>query len=276
MFSVGLLYSSRDFLRLNSEAGMSPEVFRKYFNSFKYSTAERILEVSLKCGWSKLTQEGNLHITERGKEISGQDYKSALFCQLEDLIINYNPSWGSILPKGRTEAKNFLPTEVLQCFKEAGLMDELNDNIIGFWDRLSLAYRNFTQKRMTEIGRTGERLSFNFELERTGKLPIWQAIESNLSGFDILSICESNNTQKLQIEVKSSTANFEYAKLHISKHEWNTAKASRNYLFHLWTINNDSKLYIVTVEKMSEHVPIDFGLGEWESVEIPFRVCIQS
>ena len=272
MFSVGLLYSCRDFLSLNAEIGMTPEAFKRYFISFKYSTAEQILEVSFKCGWAKVTQEGNMKLTERGKIISQQDYQSALIYQLEDMILNYSPQWASILTKGRTEAKCFLPLDACQCFKEAGLFGEISDTIIEFWDRLALAYRNYANKKMLEIGRAGERLSFEYELNRTGKTPLWQSIKSNISGFDLLSVLDSNSDQKLQIEVKASSSGPEYAKIHISKHEWNTATSSLHFVFHLWNLGNTPTLKTVSVDKMSNHIPFNNGDGEWESVEIPVNV----
>ncbi len=276
MFAVGLLYSSQDFLRLNTLAGMTPDEFQNYFKTFKYSKSEKILQVSFKCGWAKVTPSGTMEITERGLEISKSDYKSGLLLQLEDLILNFNPSWGALLTKGRTEAKNFLPDEVNQCFKECGLFGELNDDLIKFWDKLSLAYRNYTHKRMTEIGRMGEKLSFDHELKRTGSTPKWQSVESNLSGFDILSIIDDGNQQKLKIEVKATTSKIDYAKIHLSKHEWNTAKESLNYCFHLWEIKEEhaSILYQVSSEEMEKHIPIDNGDGDWESVEIPFKSLI--
>ena len=274
MFSVGLLYSTRDFLNLSLNSGMSPEEFKRYFAIYKYSTADKILQVSFKCGWSKLTKEGNIELTERGIEISNFDYKSALFLQLEDLILNYNPNWASLLLKGRTDAKNFLPEEVLQCFKECGLFGNLTDDLIKFWDKLTLAYRNYTNQRMTEIGRSGEKLSFDFEKKRTGKEPIWQAIESNNAGFDLLSVLNNDDPKMLKIEVKTTTSNLEYAKIHVTKNEWETALASINYIFHLWHIDTSPKLYNVSVDKMNKHVSINQGEGIWESVEIPFKVLL--
>lgn len=107
MFSVGLLYSARDFLQLIPVTGMTPSEFKLHFKTFKYSKADQILEVSFKCGWSKLTQSGQIELSERGNEISNFEYQPALLLQLEDMIANFNPVWASILPKGRTEAKKF-------------------------------------------------------------------------------------------------------------------------------------------------------------------------
>lgn len=272
MFSVGLLYSSRDFLKLIPNAGMTPSGFKNHFKVFKYSTADKILDVCFKCGWSKLTQSGQIELSDRGKAIAITEYRSALLFQLEDLILNFNPVWASVLTKGRTEAKNFLPQDASQCFKECGLFDELNDEIIGFWDKLSLAYRNYSQKRMAEIGRAGEKLSYDHEKERTTFNPTWQSVESNLAGFDVLSVLSFNDRAKLKIEVKATTSNIEFAKIHITKNEWNTAINSLNYIFHLWYLTDIPKLYIVTVEEMKNHIPLDNGEGDWESVEVPFKL----
>ena len=274
MFSVGLLYSVRDFLKLNSISGMKPETFESYFKSYKYSTADKILTVSFKCGWAKINQQGLIELSERGQNISGLEYEAALLLQLEDLILNFNPTWASLLLKGRTEAKNFLPPDALQCFKECGLFGDLTDDLIKFWDKLSLAYRNYSQKRMTEIGRAGEKLSFDHELNRTGKAPLWQSIESNLAGFDLLSTIDTNSTQKLKIEVKATMSNLSYAKFHISKNEWNTALASINYVFHLWHLEQNPTLYVVSLNRITEHMPSNKGDGDWESVEIPFNSVI--
>jgi hypothetical protein len=221
-----------------------------------------------------LTQSGQIELSERGNEISNNEYQPALLLQLEDLISNFNPVWASIIPKGRSEAKNFLPQDALQCFKECGLFGKLTDELIRFWDKLALAYRNYSQIRMTEIGRAGEKLSYEYERNRTGHDPVWQSVESNLSGFDLLSIVKKMDDQKLKIEVKATTSNLNYAKIHISKNEWETALSSINYIFHLWHINDTPKLYTATLEEIRKHIPIDSGEGNWESVELPFKALI--
>jgi hypothetical protein len=274
MFSVGLLYSSHDFLRLIPDVGMTPSHFKNHFHTFKYTTAEKILDVSFKCGWSKLTKEGVITLSERGKQIALVEYKPALLYQLEDLILNFNPVWGSLLSKGRSEAKNFLPAEVAQCFKECGLFDALTDDLIHFWDKMALAYRNYSQKRMTEIGRVGEKLTFEYEWKRTGRKPIWQAVESNLAGFDILSSIDSSTSTKLQIEVKATTSEIRYAKIHITRNEWETAQNSLNYLFHIWHLSSDNQLFVLSVSDIQMHIPTDNLAGEWEIVEIPCRSLI--
>lgn len=276
MFSVGVLYSCRDFLRLIPDSGMTSDQFNTYFKTYKYSTADKILCVSFKCGWTKITQEGIIELTERGMSLVQYDYKSALLFQLEDLISNYNPVWASLLAKGRVETKNFLPEDAFQCFKECGLFEKLTDEIITYWDNLALAYRNYAQKQIIEVGRNGEKLSYDYEKERTGNVPVWQSIESNLAGFDILSINAKNDSKKLMIEVKSTTSKIEYAKVHLTRNEWETAVSSLNYIFHLWHISDKPSLFIVPVDVISDHIAENKGKGRWESIEIPFQALINN
>lgn len=275
MFCVSLLYSTQDFLKLIPEVGMTPTDFKSHFQTFKYSTADKILQVSFKCGWTKLIENGSIVLTERGKQISDLDYKPALLYQLEDLILNFNPVWGAVLLKGRVEAKHFLPPDVAQCFRESGLFDDLADDLINYWDKLSLAYRNYSQRKMVEIGRAGEKLSFNHEWQRTGQRPIWQAIESSVAGYDILSFTSSSHTARLRIEVKATTSEIAYAKVHVTRNEWNTAANSDSYVFHLWHIDQHPTLFEVSVDQMEKHIPTDNGHGSWETVEISFKALIK-
>ena len=101
-------------------------------------------------------------------------------------------------------------------------------------------------------------------------------MESNLAGYDILSVVDKSNSKKLKIEVKASTSNLEYAKIHITKNEWLTAQNSINYIFHLWHIDETSKLYIIDANIVNKNIPNNKGDGEWETVEIPFKALINS
>ncbi len=150
----------------------------------------------------------------------------------------------------------------------------ITDDLIKFWDKLSLAYRNYSNQKYLEIGRMGEKLSIEYEKKRTGFDPIWQSIESNLSGFDILSVLDNQNKQRLKIEVKATTNNLKYAKFHLTKNEWDTANASLFYEFHLWHISEIPKLYTVNIENIEKHIPIEKGNGRWESVEISYDSVI--
>ncbi len=273
MFSVSVIYSTKDFLSQVNSSSLTPQIFESAFRRFSYSEPEKILELSFSCGWIKLKPSGEIVLTSRGEEINCLDYLESLVLQLEDMIFCYNPEWAALLPKGREETKHFLPQNVLQCFKEAKLFGEINERIIGIWDKFSIAYRKYHQQKLLEIGRQGEYLSLQYEQERTGTKPMWQSIESNLSGYDILSVIERESSTKIKIEVKSTSSQIDYATFYLSKNEWETAELSQNYIFHLWELTN-KKLYVVNKEIIGGHVPSDSGFGDWREVRIPFKNVI--
>lgn len=125
---------------------------------------------------------------------------------------------------------------------------------------------------LSQTGRKGERLTLKYEHSRTGKEPIWQSIESNLSGYDVLSCFSESDETPLQIEVKASENSLDYADFHLTSNEWESATLARNYLFHLWELSPNPKLAIVTVEQMEKHIPVNSGEGYWETAQVPYRV----
>lgn len=132
--------------------------------------------------------------------------------------------------------------------------------------------RGIKSSVLSQTGREGERLSLAYEKDRTGIQPIWQSIESNLSGFDILSCLSDADSAPLQIEVKASENSWNYAEFHLTANEWESATLARNYRFHLWALGKNPKLAIVPVDQMEKHIPSNAGRGKWETVRIPFSV----
>jgi Protein NO VEIN, C-terminal len=273
MFTVSIIYSTKEFLDYIRETLISSKMFEESFRIFNYTDSELVLDLAFHCKWAKISSNGVITLTERGLEISKLDLTDALLLQLEDMIFTFNPHWAALLPKGRKETKNFLPKDVLQCFKESGLFGELDSIIIGAWDRLAMAYRNYHQENLLITGRKGEELSLEYERKRTNSSPIWQAVESNLSGYDILSKLSESDPGLLKIEVKSTTSRIGYASFHISKNEWKTSEVSNNYIFHLWDLR-EGLLYIIDKDIISKHIPTDNGSGDWREVMVPFQDVI--
>ena len=56
-----------------------------------------------------------------------------------------------------------------QCFKEAGLADGYGEDVVAWWDRLAGRFRGAKDYQYTEIGRRGERLSFDHEYSWTAR-----------------------------------------------------------------------------------------------------------
>lgn len=270
MFSVSTIYSARDFLRLIGVSQLSTTDFLASFKKYQFESSIKVLQLVTECGWVHLDLDGTIKLSKKGSILADLDYKSALVKQLEDMILVYNPDWASFLPKGREETIRFLPDSPKQCFKEAGFIGEFTDELIKTWDRLALAYRNYSNQQLLETGRLGEKLSLEYEKERTGKKPVWQSIESNLSGFDILSSVDSQDDAALLIEVKATKTSLSGASFYLSKNEWRTAKTAINYILHLWALKNTPTLYVVNIESILRHIPSDNGDGKWQSVQIPF------
>ena len=64
-------------------------------------------------------------------------------------------------------------------FDEAGLVDGNDPGVIA---SLGAPARGLKNDRTTEIGRQGERLTFEFETRRTGVQPKWLSIDTDADG----------------------------------------------------------------------------------------------
>lgn len=270
-FSVGILYSVQNFLKFINETPLKATDFSTSFIRYELTSPQIVLEVAESCNWIQLDTEGNLSITEKGFEILNQkDMLYALRVQLKHLIELMKPPWAYLIHKGRKEAFQFFPPEVKQCFKEAELINSYSKDVIEWWDILALSVRGMEQETKLEVGRTGEMLSFLYEKNRINKDPVWQSIESNLSGFDILSNISSRNSTPLLIEVKASTYTSGFFSFYLTRNEWNVAETAENYRFHLWILGDTPELFIIDKNDIVNHIPEDHGNGHWENVKITF------
>jgi hypothetical protein len=275
-FSVGILYSAQEFLRFlrdTPKIGINiPEVL-PFFN---LASTKAVLEVSHNCEWVQLNLDGHLFITEKGMQVlNAPKIEVALRIQITDLVDYYRPTWLPLLSQGRSAAAKYLPVDVAQCFREAGLFTTFSDTVVAWWDRIAKIPRKIYKDEKLDVGRTGEKLSIDYERNRTKKEPFWQAIESNSAGFDILSTVSDVDPTPLNIEVKTSNSKWDVAIFYISINEWRVAETSKNYIFHLWSLLPKPRLFIVEVSMIEEYIPTNHGEGEWQSVAIPFSaVCI--
>ena len=275
MFSVGVLYSAQEFLAfINKTPGIDLK-FPDIFKTFYVASPKAILEVSQKCDWVRLNTYGFLEITERGNVIiESKEPEMTLRIQIGHLIETYLPPWLPLLSHGRAETQKYLPKDVGQCFREAGLFGEISDDIILWWDRYSKVSRKQGKDTKLEVGRQGEKLSIQYERERTGREPRWLGFKSNFLGFDILSTLSKDNPQSLLIKVKASNSIVSTAFFYITKNEWGVATTSNCYLFHLWALQPKPILTTVEVDQIRKHIPNNQGDGCWENVSIPYSVFV--
>lgn len=271
--SVGQLHSAKqllDWVDRNQMAKSDISLFPRVL----VCPAGDILNLSTRCGWVEVDLDGVLKLSARGSYLQkNDDFRIRLREQMQDIISREQPSWSKLFPKGRNETANFVSSDVRQCLEEAGLLaTPVTDDIVAWWDEMSGLVRGIKTSVLSQIGREGERLSLKHEESRTGRVPVWQSIESNLSGFDVLSCQSDSDATPLQIEVKASESSLDYAQFHLTCNEWESATLARNYLFHLWLLGVSPRLASVTVEQMEAHIPVNSGAGTWESVQVPFSV----
>jgi hypothetical protein len=223
-------------------------------------------------GWLARDGSGHLHPTHAGLAAHPEGPRSTrLRFQLHAFILHTRPPWSALLCRGRREATAQLPAEIRQCLQDAGLLDGTDDGTVQWWDSLAIAARTESQHELLTIGRFGERLSLQYERTRIGTDPLWQALESNSAGYDILSWVTPALTDRLLIEVKCSVLTENTAHLHLTRFEWHTARAAKSAVFHLWIVRPDVRsLWIRSPDQVRPHVPDDQGAGQWESVRIPY------
>lgn len=222
-----------------------------------------------------IKQEESLLLSESGKRIIksvNENYEKCIRLFLCEYIFHTEPIWSKRIPYGRCEASTFMTKDERSCFYEAGLLsDELDYEIVLWWDELSEIIRKQKDAAKNTTGRSGEQCTIAFEKERVGKKPIWKSIDSNLMGYDIMSISSVEDKSPFLIEVKASIEDMQHAYFHISSNEWQVANHALNYAFYLWNLHTDKKfLAIVYPYEMNLHMPENRKSGEWESVKIPF------
>lgn len=231
-----------------------------------------VLEFSELCGLLEIRGD-QIQLTKLGAKFTGQEYspiesKRAL---LYHYIVSAKPSWASLLTKGRMESFPLFHEDVKTCFSDAGLMDKPTREVVLWWDSISNIAYGQKSKFKNSIGRYGELLTLEYETQRTGRPSKWQAIESNLSGYDILSVVDQNDSDPLLIEVKASQSLFASSLAYITRHEWEIAKRSTHYYFYFWSIYNEhSKLAILSKDDISVHIPQNIGKGHWETFSLNF------
>jgi len=273
VLSPGYLHSSFRLLEMIAKREHHLSVLASALPRIEVLPAAQVVNFAIGLGWVGSDNEGRAAMTASGALIHKMSSASERIRQaLLDFIGIIQPAWAQLTPRGRQETLSALSPEVRQCFAEAGLIAGFSDEVVGWWDALAARARGQKSQIMMETGRHGERLSIKYEQARTGKEPSWQAIESNLSGFDILSVVGALDTRKLPIEVKTTSGAIRHAFFHVSRNEWETGTTSDFYTFHLWAIGgNNPTLAVLDKADLAPHIPTNQGTGSWESVEIPFE-----
>ncbi|WP_164817279.1 protein NO VEIN domain-containing protein [Paenibacillus lautus] len=196
-------------------------------------------------------------------------------CLITAILKETFPGWLYQVPFGREIVATCLrdneKTDVLQCLESAGLYSKHPDNdVVEWWDELASLVRLSEDELKLRSGRGAERLTLEHE---RGKLidlmlePYWISLENNFAGYDVLSYEEGQTgIRPKMIEVKSCKSRP--IVFYLSKNEWKTAqKIGDGYVFHIWYLA-EKRLLELRVEDVGRSIPINQGLGDWQTVLI--------
>lgn len=270
--SVNILWSLQYLLKKIEENNLH-RIKEIYFINISAANIDALIELAKTCEWINV-DESEVKVNKKGYDIiDAGNFKSQIRKILVDYIVKVNPIWSKRIPYGRKEAFIFMNKDEQACFSEAGLMkDDLDIDDIKWWDQLANYIRSQDNLHKDEIGRKGEWYTVLYEEDRVGKKPQWVAIESNLSGYDIISCVSRNNISDLLIEVKASEQCIKSAEFYITANEWNIACNADNYFFYLWSFYNSKKwLAVIKPINIMPYIPTNNKTGEWEKVKIPFE-----
>ena len=277
--SINVLTSAMELLK-RLEAYHFSSLAELAYSKIVSISAEDIFTFSHNCGWV-CENENALALTKRGTELL-QFQKQGLYINLKrqmlmDYALKAAPIWSNRSPYGRREATIFMSKDEKACFSEAGLLsDQLDSEIIVWWDTLANQIRAQGQRAKNDIGRIGERNTIQYERIRTDSEPMWISVDSNLAGYDIKSILDKENTDLLLIEVKASTSKLSQAVFYVTSYEWSVASTSAAYVFHLWCLYGNKKLLaVISPSDVQPYIPTNNLEGKWESAKIPFS-CFES
>ena len=181
------------------------------------------------------------------------------------------PLWLRLVPYGREKLRGALDDDQIQCFRQAGLFDEMPDaDALDWWDRLADLKRGSGDAERMKRARHAERLSLEFELGRLKCLdirraPKWVALEDNSLGYDILSYdLDGGLVVTRLVEVKSRLSD----EIYITRNEWeNATGAPRRSVIHVWDLPEE-RLREYRVRDVAPHIPLDQGNGAWQDVRI--------
>lgn len=251
--------------------------FREIKNSFAYLGSlptQKVVATAQALNWLRVSEDGYAQHTPWGARLfAASGYEAQLRQALLDYIDIEHPSWVQNASFGRSRVLSFAGNQIAQVFVEAGLADGSGETVVAFWDALAARARGQRDDRLTQIGRLGERLTIDYEEQRTGRRPTWIAIDNNADGYDVLSVVGREDTKQLTIEVKTSTQGYAGFAV-LTRNEWEMAMESECHAFHFWNLREPStpELAVVSSDTVLEHMPQDQGMGQWGCTKISFSV----
>jgi hypothetical protein len=272
-FSPGILQGSMALLDVLSRRALTvPEL-----HAVGSSSVGAAIDAAFFLRWMSVNLEGVAVATPEGERVRlVEGYEQRLRQAILDYIDAAAPPWLQTASFGRKRLISFAGNQVGQVFLEAGLVDGTDEAVVAFWDALAARARGQKDDLRNAIGREGERLSLEYERQRTGRPPKWVAIDNNDDGYDILSVVSADDLRKQSIEVKASTQGLR-GSFFLTRNEWDRALDAEQHAFHVWSLaSTPPSLAVLDAAAISDHIATDQGSGEWKSIEVPlaaFQMC---
>ena len=272
---IGILYRVIELLELLRERPVAKSGMLASFAStrFRNVSIDDVLDTCVYAGWAELGEDSQISCTDDGRRLLGLGNAQArLRDQIQCLLNREDPLWASSAVQGRQALASYAPPEVVQCFREAGLLAGDDADVVAWWDELACRYRAAQDEVYVEIGRRGEKLTVELETRRTRRAPQWIALEYSNAGYDVLSCLSPDDPKRLVIEVKTSVQPWNRADFYLSRAEWDILSIEDNAVIHLWSVfaspPQHSSIPLVNVRP---HIPADSGDGCWHRCRIPFE-----
>ena len=189
------------------------------------------------------------------------------------LTLVLKPFWARVSHLGRMKVCSLLSDDQLQCLKFAGLLDEnITDEILSWWEQLSKVFRAADDEQKLEVGKKGELLTYNREIEileglGINKKPRVMSAEDSTAGYDILSYrIRNGEVIEWKIEVKAFTYGLPH--FYITRNEWDVACKDRgSHILNIWNLK-EQVVIEMAVDELQQHIPNDNGYGKWQNVFI--------
>ncbi len=271
--SPGVLYGALDLLFLLNQSPVRGRGIAGVLSQLGKLPPEIALEFTLDAQLVKIDADDQLTLSESGQRLLADGSAThQLRIALLEYVTHACPPWAELTVRGREETRAGLGRNARQCLADAELfVSPPPPQVVDWWDRVANQFRNLEELERIELGRRGEQLSIKRERDRVGIEPEWVSFESNLAGYDLLSILSAEDHTPLSVEVKATTRNIDYGYFYLTRNEWKVAQLSQHYAFHLWSLGTVTHFAELSVDDVIPHIPIQQGGGIWETVKIAMK-----
>ncbi len=187
---------------------------------------------------------------------------------LSYLIENIDYDWAYFFPSGREAVRNALNRNEYQVFRNADLyQDSPSLDVVSWWDLIANKFRSHA---LDNSYREAELKSLEIERNLLHSMdcpyePVWVALNDNSLGYDIRSY-RFSETEWIPFAIEVKSTSTKWFRFYLSRNEANLAmRMKTNYALHYWT-HESSEPLILSSSQVLTNLPLDQGLGKWDSV----------